>query len=70
MRISCIVNPSISNLMHISTGAYIWSIFHWGGGGGREPDSENISNLFLFKNHVVNICNATLFATEFIYIQI
>jgi len=43
VRISCVVNPSISNLMLISTGAYIYSIFQWGvgGGGGREPDSED-----------------------------
>jgi hypothetical protein len=56
--------------MHISTGAYIYSIFHWVGVGRREPDSEDICNLFLFKkmwckNHVVNICNITMFATEF-----
>ena len=47
LRISCVVNRSISNLMHISTGAYMYCIFHWG--GGREPDSEDVCNLLLFK---------------------
>jgi hypothetical protein len=48
MRISCVVNPSFSNLMHISTGAYIYSIFHWDGGEGGNL-TEDVYNLFLFK---------------------